>query len=114
MPHLRSSAEPFRDSRFELLGITERLGVFCPGGFRIRNALPFYLGGKAEHNRRPSRLGCTKNKNPRLSSGVLSLTNTFCKCWMEVFHRLNPNTLAASCRMNIGAVFNIDSYVVDT
>lgn len=84
----------------------------CPGVFRIRDALPFYLGREAERNRRPSRLGRTKI-NPRLSSGIFSLTNTFCKCWMEVFHGLDPNTLTASCRMDVGAVFNIDPYVVD-
>ena len=42
------------------------------------------------------------------------LANALRERGMEVFHRLNAYALAASGCMNIGAVFNIDAYVIHT
>ena len=42
------------------------------------------------------------------------LANALCERGMEVFHRLNAYALAASGCMNIGAILNIDTYVIHT
>ena len=94
MPGVCTSAEPLRDPRHELLDNSAQ-------DMQIKKALVW--------NTSITRVFLCIDR-----SLCDYLANALCERGMEIFHRLDTHTLAASGCMNIGAIFNIDTYVIHT
>ncbi len=94
MPGVCTSAEPLRDPRHELLDNSAQ-------DMQIKKTLVW--------NTSITRVFLCIDR-----SLCDYLANALCERGMEIFHRLDTHTLAASGCMNIGAIFNIDTYVIHT
>lgn len=101
MPGVCASAQPLRDSRHELLR-RQTTRSFTTWSFTTKNKTTLVWIASI------ARVVFVFVRYGEL------LANALRERGMEVFHRLNAYALAASGCMNIGAVFNIDAYVIHT